>query len=162
MGFSKIPGVVYTGVHHTGDSYDFGPSSDQGVLTVLPPVVRNSAYPVFVPKTDQDGNDIAGIRFPEIAVPVATFTGWSLLTGPGAGDGCYGAGAGQQINFTGTKAERLASGDPRLSIEERYRTHDGYVKAVEQAVRKLVKARFLLEEDGARTIQAARMSTVLR
>jgi alpha/beta hydrolase family protein len=162
MGFPRIPGVKYNGLLHTGDAFNFGPSFDQGILTVLPPVIRRSAYPVLVPKTDRDGIDVAGIRLPEIAVPQATYTGWSLLAGPAAGDGCYGAGAGQQINFARTKAERLASGDPRLSMEERYHTHDGYVREVVQAVRKLVKDRLLLEEDAERYIHAGQISDVLR
>ena len=58
----------------TGDLFDYGPSFDEGILMTLPPYLVDSPYPVFVPRTDDDGNDIAGIRLPEIAVPLATYT----------------------------------------------------------------------------------------
>jgi hypothetical protein len=75
-------------------------------------------------------------------------------------DGCEASG--QWIAFKSTKAERLAAGDPRRSLEERYKSHDGYVKAVGKAARKLEKRRFLLEEDVQRYIDEAEASTVLR
>jgi hypothetical protein len=160
VGFPTIPGVTYNGVLHTGDLYDFGPLFASGVLTTLPPAITESAYPVLVPRTDPDGIDIAGIRYPEVAVPMATYTGWGLRAGPAAGEGCDAYG--QEIPFANTAAERLANGDPRLSIEERYVTHDGYVQAVVAAVRKLVKQRFLLEEDAQFYINQAETSNVLQ
>ena len=69
---------------------------------------------------------------------------------------------GQYIPFTTTKAERLAAGDPRLSLEERYKTHDGYVAAVKQAAETLQKRRFLLPADVQRYVQQAEASSVLR
>lgn len=159
-GFPEISGVIYNGLLHTGDLYDFGPSFDEGILTTLPPLITESAYPSLVPRTDPDGNDIAGIRLPEIAVPLATYTGWALRAGPAANDGCDASG--QQIAFAETKADRVASGDPRLSLEERYQTHEGYVREVEKAVRKLVRERLLLPEDAQRYIQDAEASGVLR
>src|SRR5260370_2145513 len=107
--------------------------------------MKESVHPALVPRTDADGNDVAGIRYPEIAVPLATYTGWALRAGPAADDGCDAAG--QQIPFAQTAAERLAKGDPRLSIEERYKTHDGYVKEVDKAIQKLVKRGFRLQDD---------------
>ena len=77
-----------------------------------------------MPKTDSDGNEIAGVRLPDVTVPLATYTGWALRSGAQANDGCEGAG--QYIPFAKTKAERLASGDPRLSVEERYKTFEKY------------------------------------
>ena len=77
-GFPKIPGVVYNGVHHTGDLFDYGPDFDKGFITVQPPKLLGSPYPVLVPKADADGNDMAGIRRPELTAPVATYTGWAL------------------------------------------------------------------------------------
>ena len=73
-----IPGVTYNGLARTGDLLDFGPSLDQGILTVLPPTAIGTPYTVLVPKTDRDGNDVAGIRLPAVAVPTATYTGWAL------------------------------------------------------------------------------------
>lgn len=159
-GFPEIPGVLYNGLLHTGDLLDFGPQSDQGILTMLPPAITDGAYPALVPRTDADGNDIAGIRLPEIAVPLATYTGWGLRAGPAANDGCDGFG--QQIAFAQTKAERVASGDPRLSVEERYETQEGYVREVERVVRRMVRERLLLRDDADRYVETAESSHLLK
>ena len=71
-----------------------------------------------MPKTDSDGNEIAGVRLPDVTVPLATYTGWALRSGPQANDGCEQGR--EYIPFARTEAERLASGDPRPSVEERY------------------------------------------
>jgi hypothetical protein len=156
MGFPQIRGVTYNGVHHTGDLFDFGPDADKGKLSVLPPKLLGSPYPVFVPKTDADGNDIAGIRMPEVAVPVATYTGWALRAD--GLDGCDAAG--QQIALPKTKAERMASGDPRPSLEERYADHATYVSQVTRAAQELKAQRLLLDEDVAATIEAAQAASI--
>ena len=153
LGFPSIPGVHYDGLMTTGDLLDFGPDAANGVLTILPPNV-SSPYPVFVPKTDADGNDIAGIRLPEIAVPLATYTGWGVRAAQYAGNDLCDA-AGQQIPFHRTKDERLAHGDPRLSVEERYASHHDYVTAIAEAARGLRRDRLMLEEDVERSIAAA-------
>jgi hypothetical protein len=156
MGFPQIPGVVYNGVHHTGDLFDFGPDFDKGILSVLPPKLVGSPYPVFVPKTDADGNDIAGIRMPEVTVPVATYTGWALRAD--GLDGCDAAG--QRIGFAKTKAARLAAGDPRPSLEERYPDHATYVNLVTRAAQELKAQRLLLDEDVAAYVAAAQAASV--
>jgi hypothetical protein len=144
---------------HTGDLFDFGPGFDQGILTILPPKLLGTPYPALVPRTDADGNDIAGIRLPEIAVPLATYTGWALRAfPPGADDS--GDGAGQQIDFAATRAERIAAGDPRPSIEERYPDHAAYVSAVAAAANALRERRLLLEDDVQAYIAAAERSDV--
>jgi hypothetical protein len=155
-GFPRIPGVVYNGVHHTGDLWDFGPDVDKGFISVLPPRLVGTPYPVFVPKVDADGNDIAGVRLPEVAVPVATYTGWALRAD--GLDGCDAAG--QKIAFAKTKAERLAAGDPRPSLEERYGDHAAYVSAVTRAAQALKADRFLLDEDVAAATAAAQAANV--
>jgi Alpha/beta hydrolase domain len=155
-GFPRIPGVVYNGVHHTGDLWDFGPDFDKGFVSVLPPRLVGMPYPVFVPKADADGNDIGGVRLPEVAVPVATYTGWALRA-EGL-DGCDAAG--QKIAFARTRAERLAAGDPRPSLEERYPDHGAYVSAVTRAAQALRAERFLLDEDVAAVTAAAQAASV--
>jgi hypothetical protein len=154
--FPSIPGVVYNGTHHTGDVWDFGPDIDKGFVSVLPPKLMSAAYPVFVPQADDDGNDLAGVRMPEVAVPVATYTGWALRA-----DGLDGCDAsGQKIDFAKTKAARLAAGDPRLSIEERYPDHATYVGLVTRAAEALREQRFLLEEDVQAYVRAAQAASV--
>src|SRR5258707_2241493 len=156
MGFPQIPGVTYNGVHHTGDLFDFGPDFDKGRLSVSPPRLVGSPHPVFVPKTDADGNDIAGIRMPEVTVPVATYTGWAIRAD--ALDGCDAAG--QPIAFAKPKADRLAAGDPRPSLEERYADHAAYVGQVTRAAQELKAQRLLLDEDVAAKIAAAQAASV--
>ena len=93
--------------------------------------------------------------------PVATTTGWALRReGFSENEGCEADG--QHIPFKLTKAERMAAGDPRLSLEERYQNHDGYVQAVTRAARKLQWQRFLLLEDVQRYIEEAEASDVLQ
>ena len=159
VGFPRIPGVTFNGLMTTGDLFDYGPSFDEGILTTLPPYLVGSPYPVFVPRTDDDGNDIAGIRLPEIAVPLATYTGWALRAAAFAGDDLCEL-AGQKIDFQQTKADRLTVGDPRLSIEERYPTHKKYVREVTRAATRLYWQRLLLEEDVMRYIEEAEASNI--
>jgi Alpha/beta hydrolase domain len=161
VGFPRIPGVIYNGRMHTGDLFDFGPQFERGILSILPPTLLGSPYPALVPRTDVDGNDVAGIRLPEVAAPLATYTGWGLRALPaGANDGCDAAG--QKIDFPKTVAERTASGDPRLSIEERYPTHEAYVDAVTRSTQELRAQRLLLDQDVEAYIRAAELSTVGR
>src|SRR5438105_3720214 len=150
-----IPGVTYTGLQTTRYLLNYGPNFyTTGIPTINPPVVappyednpaNGRIYPSFVLKTDADGNDIVGIRLPEVQVPLATYTGWALRAGPQANDGCEAAG--QYIPFAKTKAERLASGDPRLSIEERYGNLETYSSKPRKAIDNLVASGYLLPAD---------------
>ena len=154
VGFPSIPGVEYTGLMSTGDLFDYGPDFDEGILTTLPPESAGSPYPVFVPRTDADGNDLAGIRLPAVAAPRATFTGWALRA-PAFGGPDLCDAAGQQIDFAATRAERLASRDPRLSLEERYPDPGAYVQAIQAAAQDLARERLLLGEDVERIVADA-------
>ena len=158
-GFPSIPGVWYNGLMTTGDLFDYGPRFDDGILTMLPPLLLGSPYLAFVPRSDPDGNDIAGIRLPPIAVPVASYTGWALRAAAFAGDDLCDA-AGQKIDFPATKADRLLTGDPRLSLEERYPTHQVYVRRVTRAALILYLQRLLLKEDVQRYILEAEASGI--
>ena len=102
-------------------------------------------------KTDRDGNDLAGVRLPEVQVPLATYTGWAVRAAPQENDGCEGSG--QYIPFTRTKAERLLSGDPRLSIEERYADVETYSSLLRNAIDKLERAGFLLPPEAKAMLQ---------
>lgn len=155
MGFPNIPNVTYTGLKTTRYLFNYGPNFyATWIPTINPPVnappyqdnpANGPIYPSFVPKTDADGNDIAGVRLPDVAVPYATYTGWGLRSGAQANDGCESSG--QYIPFAKTKAERTASGDPRLSMEERYGNFSTYYWARLSAVQNLVARRLLLPED---------------
>ena len=167
MGFPSIPGVTYTGLKTTRYLLDYGPGFyETGIATINPPVIHpptyednplnGQIYPSFVPKTDSDGNDIAGVRLPDVTVPLATYTGWALRAGPQANDGCESSG--QRIPFAKTEAERLTSGDPRPSVEARYPSFGNYLSQVNRAIDGLVKDRLMLCEDAddeqARLLQA--------
>jgi hypothetical protein len=105
-----------------------------------------------VPKTDSDGNDIAGIRLPELVVPLATYTGWGLRGGVWANDGCESSG--QYIPFWKTHAEQIAAGDSRPSVEDRYASFEDYEQKVVNAIDDLVQRRFLLCSDTADVLAA--------
>ena len=154
VGFPNIPGVEYTGLMSTGDLFDYGPDFREGILTNLPPEFVGAPYPVFVPRTDADGNDLAGIRLPAVAAPRATFTGWALRA-PAFGGPDLCDAAGQQIDFAATRADRLANRDPRPSLEERYPHSRAYVDAVAAAAEGLAGTRLLLNEDVARAVADA-------
>jgi len=158
----SIPGVTYNGLITTRYLLDFGPMFGDGIISNYPPsVAGRPAYPIFVSKVDQDGNEVAGIRLPPVEAPVATTTGWALRrAGFSENEGCESDG--QNIPFAITKAERIATNDPRRSLEERYKNHEGYVKAVTKAAQKLEKARFLLPADVQTFIHEAENSAVLR
>ncbi|OUJ72561.1 hypothetical protein BXP70_18415 [Hymenobacter crusticola] len=162
LGWPSIPGVTYTGLISTRYALDFGPGLSQGLITKYPPTVTGRpVYPSFVSKVDADGNEVAGIRLPIVAAPLATTTGWALRRASfGENEGCEAAG--QYLPFPLTPADRAATHDPRRSVQERYRTHAGYVAAVTKATKELVQQRFLLAEDAQKYIQAAEASSVLR
>jgi hypothetical protein len=107
-----------------------------------------------VPQVDEDGNEIAGVRLPALAVPLATYTGWNLYNLPGL-EGELCDRVGMCLPFVRTKAERLAKGDPRLSLEERYASHAAYVQRMSDVVYELLQARLLLAEDATRFIDVA-------
>jgi len=157
IGFPDIPDVTYTGLKTTRYLLDYGPDYySLGIPSINPPLItppyednplNGHMYPSFVPKTDSDGNDIAGVRLPDVTVPLATYTGWALRAGSQANDGCEGSG--QYIPFAKTEAERQASGDPRLSLEERYSSLADYYRHVTHAIDDLIKDRLMLCEDAA-------------
>jgi len=176
MGFPSIPSpfadtpgplVTYSGLMTTRYHFDYGLHFyETGIATINPPVFpfttpsyqddpRNGPiYPSFIPKTDRDGNDIAGVRLPDVTVPLATYTGWALRRGVHANDGCEAAG--QFIPFAMTEAQR--GSDPRPSVAARYASFAVYHHKVRRALNDMVEDRLLLCEDAgteeARLMQA--------
>ena len=132
--------------------------SELGVrdFSVLPPKESAEKYPLFVPKLDRDGNLAAGIVVPDVAVPLSTMG--KGIRGPGFAEGDLCGVNGSSIAFPWTEAERQASGDSRLSIEERYPGGQAqFADQYGQAVDALVAERYLLPEDGA-SLKAAVVS----
>jgi len=161
MGFPAIPGQPQPDGHlNTLLQYDFGSSFNaadlSGAISIQPPhIVR--VLPSLVPRTDADGNEIAGIRSVLMQAPLGTYLGWNVVAkGYEAGQGCGFQGG--YIPFARTKAERLANNDPRLSLEERYSSRADYVARVKTAAEKLVSQRYLMPKDADRIVREAETS----
>ncbi len=120
------------------------------VITKEPPQL-GAPYRVLVPQVNADGNDVSGIRLPEVAVPLGTYTGWNMTVPPLSGllsDLGYLSGlVGGFEPFALTKEQREKNGDARLSIAERYAGRQDYLDRVKQAVEDLVRQRFMRVED---------------
>lgn len=155
MGWPLIPGAPRPdGVVNPVLDYDYGPAyrytDGSGVITTVPPVIRR-VVPTLVPRVDADGNEVAGVKSLLARVPLGTYTSWNPLpSGPLKGrERSLAAG---YVPFARTKAERTASGDPRLSIEERYGSGPVYMAKARAEAAALVEARFLLPEDAERLL----------
>ncbi len=145
LAFPEIPGVSVP--KHKREAYRLE-------FSVEPPV-PGPPYPTLVPQVNNDGNEIAGIRMPEVAVPLATYTGWNLRSSSiGAEDEMFSM-VGSFIQFAKTKGDRLKRRDPRLSVEERYRSEGEYLDRISKAAQELVRAGFLLEGDVPRLRERA-------
>jgi hypothetical protein len=147
--------------------YDWGPgfnvTDGSGVVSNAPPPIRQ-VLAMYAPKVDADGNERGGVPVVLLDAPLGTYLGWNVTAG---GERPFHQGqicdyVGGMIPFARTAAERKASGDPRLSLEERYRDHDGYVEAVRKAAERATKEGFLLEADARKLVQDAAQSKVLR
>ncbi len=145
VGYPQIPGVGYDGQVNQVHVVDYAKQ----------PPTEGAPYPAFVPAVDGDGHDVAGIRIPAIEVPMATYLGWNLRSA-GYAEGALCSVIGSTIPLPHTRAERLAGGDPRLSLEERYSSTDDYVDQVSGAALRLVQERLLLAEDANRYVEQAR------
>jgi hypothetical protein len=158
MGWPPIPGAPRPdGVVNPALEYDYGSTfrylDESGVIANVPPPVTGT-IPTLVPTVDRDGNEIAGVKSLLARVPLGTYTGWNPIPS-GALEGRERSLAAGYIPFARTKAERLAAGDPRLSIEERYPSLQAYLSRATAEADALVRARFLLPADAARLLQQA-------
>jgi hypothetical protein len=134
---------------------DYGPDfAKKGIVSVEPPKL-GAAFPVFVPQADADGNDLAGIRIPELAVPLATFTGWNLFNEKAGPTDVMATTTGSFIPFAKTRADRERSGDPRPSIEERYKDKEDYLDRYAKSAADLASKGYLLKEDIPHMVQQA-------
>jgi hypothetical protein len=153
VGFPDLSpiGVSYSGLYNFLFLTNYG--------AVPPAVDWERPYQVLVPTTDSDGNDVPGVRTPDVAVPVGTHMPWN----PRAADHAPGemcAGNGSFIAFARDAAARAAAHDPRPSLAERYATHQKYVDQVTAAVRALQAERLMLDDDAAAWIKRAQAAAV--
>jgi hypothetical protein len=151
-GFPAIPGVRYPEVIQQPLALDFeGQFGTEGILRIHPPHVLGK-YVVRVPRSGQDGNDLGTLLPPEVAVPLATYTGWNLRRRDVGAEGMLASLAGSYIPFPRTPAERKANGDPRMSIEDRYGSFAEYRQRFALACEELIRRRCLLREDADRLL----------
>ncbi|MEH2486156.1 alpha/beta hydrolase domain-containing protein [Bradyrhizobium sp. AZCC 2230] len=148
---TDIPGLPYAGIH------TLAAFSDQSVL----PPKEIGRYPVFVPKADDDGMAIAGIRQLALAVPRATYTAWNPRA-TGFGPTALYPLQGAVVPFAPTEAARKEVHDPRLSIAERYADDGAYVAAVKREAARQVAERILLPEDAERAVEAAKQGKLAK
>jgi hypothetical protein len=152
--FPHIPGIHPPQTFHRAYHVDYG--SDyriKGVLTEPPSV--GAAFPLLVPQVDADGIDMGGIRLPEVAVPLGTYTGWNFRTAAMGAPNEMASFIGSFFPFAKTKAQRVAAHDPRLSVEERYATEQDYQQRLQKAAADLVSERLMLERDIPRVVERA-------
>jgi hypothetical protein len=152
--FAAIPGVRFPEHLVRPARLDFGPDTTRGVVAELPPKV-GARFPTYVPAIDGDGNEVAGIRPVEVAVPLATFTGWNPRHPEQGAPGDLMSMMGSTLPFARTRAERERRADPRPSIDERYGSRDHYLAAVRAAAAALVVARHALAEDVEAMVERA-------
>jgi hypothetical protein len=134
---------------------DYGPQYAATRVISIEPPKTGEPFRVLVPQVNADGNDVAGIRLPEVAVPLGTYTGWNV-TIPQLSDLRYLSGlVGSFEPFARTTEHRTASGDARLSIAERYRGRSDYLDKVKRAADDLVRQRFLRSADIPAVVRSA-------
>lgn len=155
-GFPNIPGIEYPEILQQPHWLDFGPRwQKERIVDFQPPVIRGD-YKVMAPRCGPDGNELGCLLPAEVAVPVATYTGWNLRNADAGAAGQLVSLTGSYIPFPRTKADRERTKDPRLSVQERYGSRDEYVRQFTKACDKLRADGYLLEEDANRLIELHR------
>ena len=156
--FTQLPGVAVPSQTTRAMRLDYGPEVHLGRTLTLPALVGEE-YPALVSQLDDDCNEIAGIRLPDLQVPVATYTGWNLrhpdIGNPELYIGISGGLAGWTLPFPVTRSQREASGDPRLSLEERYASREEFLDRVWAAAKSLGDDGYLLTEDLDNVVERA-------
>lgn len=146
LAFPGLPGVTPPRDVHCAVATDFGPDFARGILARQPPVA-GAVYPCLVPQVDADGNEAAGVRLPELAAPVATYTGWNLRDASTGAPSARVSFLGSYFPLPKDEAARAQARDPRPSLVERYGDRDRYFGRYAAATLELAQDRFLLAQD---------------
>lgn len=147
LDFPMLPGVRIPRHPHLAYRLDFGPRFlTAGVIDHQPPKI-GVPYPSLVPQVDADGNELGGLRLPEIEVPIATYTPWNWRREAAGAPGELADFRGSFLPFAYRPSPRGRTQDPRLSILERYQDFPTYRGRYEAYARTLVRDGYLLEED---------------
>jgi hypothetical protein len=152
--FQAIPGAAFVTRHFQPHRLDFGPEWSSGVASWLPPKV-GAPYVTFVPAVDRDGNEVAGVRLPDLTVPLATYAGWNPRHPEQGAPEQSLRMHGSTLPFPPTARARQQSGDPRLSIAERYASKEAYLELVKEAAEALIAERYMLPADLEAALQHA-------
>jgi len=155
--FPRIPSLTVPVAANIHKAYrvDYGPEfATKGVISQEPPKVK-SAFPMLVPQVDADGNDLAGIRMPEITVPLATYLGWNFFNERSGPTNELASLTGSMIPFARTRADRERANDARPSIEERYQNREQYLNLITKSADNLVAKGYLMKEDIPRIVEQA-------
>ncbi|REJ96168.1 MAG: hypothetical protein DWQ34_04565 [Planctomycetota bacterium] len=155
-GFPDIPGVTYPEVIQQPSLWDFGPRWEADRIIDRQPPGKCADYRVLAARCDPDGNVLGCLLPPEVAVPVATYTGWNLRRDEAGAANELVSLRGSYIPFPATREQREASDDPRASVEERYGDLETYLTRLEAECRSLVDDGYLLEEDVDRIVARER------
>jgi hypothetical protein len=145
-GWPAVPGYTLPRAPMTTFRLNFGPDWSKGRVTIEPPRL-GAPYTSRVPAVDEAGNDRGGIRLPQIAVPLATHTGWNYRRPEIGAPERLASEIGSYLPLPKTRADRLRTGDARPSIEERYPSRQAYLDRIAAVARELVEERFVLAED---------------
>ncbi|HEY1242965.1 MAG TPA: alpha/beta hydrolase domain-containing protein [Bryobacteraceae bacterium] len=153
--FPKIPSLPFPDYMPHVWRLDYGPEfENQGIISIEPPALGRP-YAVLVPQVDADGNDLGGVRLPEVEAPLGTYTGWNIHLPQLRGLEYLAGLFGSFEAFAPTKPARERAGDSRPSIAERYRDRQDYLDRVERAARELVRQRLMLPGDVTAVLQRA-------
>jgi hypothetical protein len=164
LGFPAIPGVPFSdSLVNAVLDYDFGPrfvyNDMSGAISRQPPPITR-VLPTLVPRVNNDGNETAGVPSVLHSAPLGTYLGWNVQAS-GVLKGQICGFSGGYVPFAATRGERMAAGDPRLSLEERYGTQEGYLCVVRRAAAALVRDRYLLADDAERVVAQASSTRIL-
>jgi len=147
LAFPQIPGIQVPERPHEAYRMDYGPRFwSEGIVTKQPPVV-GKPFGVRVPQVDADGNPRSGLRMPEVAVPLSTYTPWNWRAEEIGASGELADFRGSFLPLPATAEERRAAGDPRESLEERYGGFDAYLGRYAAHAARLAREGYLLDED---------------
>jgi hypothetical protein len=155
LAFPAMPSLTAPATNAQGWDLDFGVNWRGGILSKQPPSLIG-AYPALVPQVDADGNDLGGVRLPEIAVPLATYTGWNLRSASVGASTERTAFLGSFVPLHRTKDEATKAHDPRLAIDSRYKSYEDYLNRFQKSLDELIGEHYILPGDRAQLISRSR------
>ena len=145
--FPKIPGVELPPDYYRPCRLDFGPRfRSEGIADLVPPKM-GKPFGTLIPAVDADGNELAGVRLPDVAVPLGTYTGWNLRTAASGPEGILTRLDGMYLPLATTQQQRRERDDPRPSVRQRYPTRQAYLARMTEVTLELYREGFLLADD---------------